>query len=122
MNNGNTCVCLSPAGNFPILYVVLIRFEIVPLTFEKHDFRIFAEIFSTSDCFMFKLEIALCIYVSVVGLNENWSSGLSRGLFSSTFSILVSRMVREILIIFGSVILYIFCNIYKVIVEYIEDI
>ena len=86
---GETCACFSPAGNLPDLYVVFIRFEIVPLTVETHDFRIFAEILSTPvDFLMFKLDIALCTYVSVVGLNENWSSGFSRRLFSSIFSML----------------------------------
>ena len=70
---GKTCACFSPAGNLPDLYVVFIRFEIVPLTVETYDFRIFAEILSTPvDFLMFKLDITLCTYVSVVGLNENW--------------------------------------------------
>ena len=54
---GNTCACFSPSGNFPNLYVVFMRFEIVPLTIETHDIRIFSEILSTPvDLLMFKLD------------------------------------------------------------------
>ena len=83
MFKGKTCSCFSPAGNLPDLYVVSLRFEIVPLTVETHDF---AEILSTPvDFLMFKLDITLCTYVSVVGLNENWSFGFPRFFFSVFF-------------------------------------
>ena len=72
LNRGKTCACFSLKRNFPKLYVVFIRFEIVPLTVETHALRIFAEILSTPvDFLMLKFEITLCTYVSVVGLKEN---------------------------------------------------
>ena len=72
LNRGKTCACFSLKRNFPKLYVIFIRFEIVPLTVETHALRIFAEILSTPlDFLMLKFEITLCTYVSVVGLKEN---------------------------------------------------
>ena len=44
--------CFRPAGNLPDLYVVIIY----KITVETHDFRIFAEVLSTTvDFLMFKL-------------------------------------------------------------------
>ena len=72
LNRGNTCACFSLKGNFPKLYVVLIRFDIVPLTIETHALSIFAVILSNPvDFLMFKFEITLRTYVLVVGLKEN---------------------------------------------------
>ena len=68
------------------MFVVFIRFEIVPLTVETHALRILAEILSTPvDFLMFKFEITLRTYVSMVGLTKTDLLNLLVGYFPLFF-------------------------------------